>query len=369
MKRREGAFREGFTTGSAATAASVAALHRLLHGHNLELVDIPVPPGAVKDTRLHIPVAETRILADNTALSAVIKDGGDDPDATHQARIEAIVHCTPGASGIAVRLDGGEGVGRVTLPGLPVPVGEAAINPGPRAQIERAIREVCEQARFSGTIDITLKVPEGTRFARHTLNSRLGIVDGISILGTQGTVRPYSHEAWRQTIVQELNTARALGYAHIALSSGRRSERLLMEALGWPEHCFVQAADFIGFAVQEAAAKGFTCIVWGGFFGKLLKISQGHSFTHARATRADFASLAAQCKEHALKSAIVEAITNANTAAQALEAMLDDPAAPKVLLELTANALTVLRQCAGSEPGPEMSAHLFHLDGTQLVRI
>ena len=369
MKHRDGAFREGFTTGSAATAASIAALYRLLHGRGLEFADIPVPPGAVKDSRLRIPVAETHILTDGVALSAVFKDGGDDPDATHQARIEALVRCVPEASGLVIRLDGGTGVGRVTLPGLPVPVGEAAINPGPRAQIERAIREICTQAGFSGTIDITLRVPEGVRLARHTLNARLGIVDGISILGTQGTVRPYSHEAWRQTIVQELNTARALGYTRIVLSSGRRSERLLMEALGWPEQCFVQAADFIGFAMQEAVAKGFTRIVWGGFFGKLLKIAQGHTFTHARATQADFTALAAKCSAYALDNSIVEAVTTANTAAQALDIMLDDPAAHDVLLELTANALKVLRECAGPDACPEMSAYLFHLDGTHLVRI
>ncbi len=361
--------REGFTTGSAATAASVAALSLLLRGLAPEIADIPVPPGARQDKRLGIRVAEARKLAEDTALAAVVKDGGDDPDATHNARIEALVRCSRRVDqGLSVHIEGGRGVGRVTLPGLAVPQGEAAINPGPREQIRRAVAEICAACGFQGRIEVTISVPEGARIARHTLNARLGIEGGISILGTQGTVRPYSHEAWQQTILQGLEVARATGCERIGLTSGRRSERLLMARLDWPDQAFIQAADFIGFAVRQAHLRGFGQIAWGGFFGKLLKIAQGHGFTHARATQADLPALAALCRRHGCADSLARAVSGANTAAQALEILLDDRAAHDVLLELALGARSVLLGCAGPTP-PEVAVYLFHLDGTELVRV
>lgn len=358
--------REGFTTGSAATAAVTAALRFLLTGAADAQVDIPAPPGARCQRRLTIPVAGLERLGPDTALAAVIKDGGDDPDATHRARIEACVRFTPGAT-TELELTGGRGVGRVTLPGLPVAVGEAAINPGPRAQLALAVSETCAVAACPGTVRATINVPEGERIAARTLNARLGIVGGISILGTQGTVRPYSHSAWRGTITQALDVAQALGCAGIGLCSGRRSERLLMRALpAWPEQAFVQAADYAGFAVHAAARCGFALVEWGGFFGKLLKLAQGHAFTHARAAALDMPGLAAMCAGHGLARDRCAAIGGANTAAQALDIMHGDPAAPQLLHALAGQAHATLARCV-RHGRLRIGIRLFHADGEELV--
>jgi len=222
--RDRAALREGFTTGTAMTAGAVAALRHVFGLPFLPVLSVPLPPqeGVGVPGRLGVPVAEVLTEGDG-ATGVVIKDGGDDPDATHGARIETHVRLLPDATATLL-LEGGTGVGRVTLPGLPVAVGEVAVNPGPRAQLEFAVREVCAAQGYGGGVRVTVRVPEGEAIARHTLNGRLGIVGGISILGTRGTVRPYSHEAWKAAIAQELSVARALGHRRACLSTGRRSE-------------------------------------------------------------------------------------------------------------------------------------------------
>ena len=379
--------REGFTTGSAATAASVAALRLLLDGLALTEADIPVPPGARISRRLSIPIASVTRLDAHTALGAVIKDGGDDPDATHQARIEAVIRldaenpadpADPEDAGdearaperTVIHIDGGPGVGRATLPGLPVQVGQAAINPATRAQIALALEELMASRDLSGCVSVEIRVPDGETIALSTLNPRLGVVGGISILGTQGTVRAYSHEAWRQAIVQGLSVAQALGCTHIALSSGRRSDTLLMDAYAWPEQCFIQAADFVGHAVREAAARHFGHIVWGGFFGKLVKIAQGHASTHARDTSIDFTVLADACARSGLDPGRAQAVKQANTAAQALEIIQEDAAADAVLTGQALLARDTLRAFAcDAVLTPRITVHLFHLNGTELTRV
>ena len=378
--------REGFTTGSAATAASVAALCLLLDGLSLTEADIPVPPGARKTQRLSIPVASVTRLDARTALGAVIKDGGDDPDATHQARIEAVVRLDApdyrdvgeearipsscSAECAAIHIEGGPGVGRATLPGLPVQVGQAAINPSARAQISLAIEELLSSRNLSGYVSVEIRVPDGEAIARNTLNPRLGIVGGISILGTQGTVRAYSHEAWQHAITQGLNVAQALGCTHVALSSGRRSDTLLMDAYAWPEQCFIQAADFIGHAVREAAVRHFEHIVWGGFFGKLVKIAQGHASTHARDTSIDFTALADACARSGLEAARACAVQQANTAAQALEIIREDAAANAILQGQALLARDTLQAFASDAAlMPQITVHLFHLNGMELTRV
>ena len=318
---REGHLREGFTTGSAAAAAARAATLFALTGEVPQTVDIPLPPPHAG--RLHIPIAAVS-NEDLGVRATVVKDGGDDPDATHGARIEAHVTLDPAFSGVGphVLIGGGAGVGRVTLPGLPVAVGSAAINPGPEAQIRLAVLEVLPED-FKGIALVVIEVPDGEAMARHTLNPRLGILGGISILGTGGIVRPYSHEAWAKCIDAALDVARAAGQGAVVLTTGRRSERLFQERHPFaPDVCLIQAADFFAHALGAASARGFTEVVWAVFPGKLVKQAQGFASTHARQAELDFALLADWARAAGADPAIVAAVARANTAAQALALVL-----------------------------------------------
>jgi len=309
--------REGFTTGSAAAAAARAATLYALTGQIPQEVDIPLP--APHEGRLTIAIAS--VANDELGVrAAVVKDGGDDPDATHRARIEAHVTLDPAFSGVGphVLIGGGVGVGRVTLPGLPVAVGQAAINPGPLAQIRASVLEVLPDY-FKGIALVVIEAPEGEAMARHTLNPRLGITGGISILGTGGIVRPYSHAAWAECISRSLDVARAQGLACAVLTTGRRSERYFQERYPYaPDVCLVQAADFYAEGLRAAAERGFGTVVWAVFFGKLVKQAQGFASTHARQAELDFGLLARWAGEAGANEAAVAAIAGANTAAQAL---------------------------------------------------
>lgn len=308
--------REGFTTGSAAAAAARAATLFALTGEVPQAVDIPLPPP--HEGRISIPVAHAA-EEDLGVRAAVIKDGGDDPDATHGARIEAVVTLDPAFSGVGphVLIGGGRGVGRVTLPGLPAPVGSAAINPGPEAQIRAAVLEVLPED-FKGVALVVVEVPDGEERARRTLNPRLGITGGISILGTGGIVRPYSHAAWAACIDAALDVARAAGLTAAALTTGRRSERLLQARCPFvPELGLVQAADFFAHALRAAAARGFASVVWAVFPGKLVKQAQGLENTHAREAALDFALLADCAREAGAGASLAAAVAGCATAAQA----------------------------------------------------
>lgn len=313
----EGGLREGFTTGSAAAAAAKAATLFALTGQAPASVDIPLPTGERRLT-----IAMEHVGDDGMSVrAAVIKDGGDDPDATHGARIEAVVTVDPAFSAVGphVLIDGGPGVGRATLPGLPVAVGKAAINPGPEKQIRASVLEALPEG-FTGIVLVFIEVPEGEEIARHTLNPRLGIVGGISILGTGGIVRPYSHAAWAAAVSQSLDVARAQGHIFCALTTGRRSERLFQERNPQvPEVCCVQAADHFAHALREAKAKGFRSVAWAVFFGKLVKQAQGLESTHAREAATDFALLAELAEEAGADAGTCADIARANTAAHALE--------------------------------------------------
>lgn len=349
--RHEGPLREGFTTGSAAAAAARAATLFALNGEIPLSVDIPLPPP--HEGRLSIPIAS--IVNDELGVrAAVIKDGGDDPDATHGARIEAHVTLDPAFSGVGphVLIGGGKGVGRVTLPGLPVAVGSAAINPGPEAQIRSAVLEVLPEG-FTGIALVVIEVPEGEAIAKHTLNARLGILGGISILGTGGIVRPYSHEAWAACIDAALDVARAAGHRTVALTTGRRSERLLQERLPFvPDICLIQAADFFAHALRAVHLRGFTDVVWAVFPGKLVKQAQGFANTHARQAELDFALLADWVRQAGADEATIVAVAGANTAAQALALVGDSGAGGRLINLLVERARKAAQGFAG--PGANM---------------
>ena len=397
--------REGFTTGSAATGAALAALQLLCHGCAPDTVRVPLPPfaspqqggnGVQPEPRgwLVLPVANcdsgpapelaARWAANNfehcdpppqgiirSAHASIIKDGGDDPDATSGARITATVVesilpqnreevAEPGN----IIIKGGPGVGRVTLPGLPVPVGQVAINPVPRQQISLALQAQKYASADSTRLTVFVSVPLGSELAQKTFNPRLGIEGGISILGTQGTVRPFSHAAWKATIEQGLAVATATGCRTLCLTTGRRSERLLMERYPQlPERCFVQVADFALFSLHAAGDMGFERIVWGCFFGKLVKLAQGHAYTHAKDSTLDMQALAQLAQ--AAKASCTSEVARCITAAHALELLLADAAGPRVIEQVARFAM----QTAQKFSGQAVSLHLFHTDGRELLAL
>jgi len=388
--KRQGKLREGFTTGTAAAGAAKAAALMLLGGEVSEAVDVPLPGGG----RLVVPVAEAW-REGGGAYAAVVKDGGDDPDATHGAAIGCRV--SYGGQPGEIVVDGGVGVGRVTLPGLPVAVGQAAINPAPRAQIAAAVAEAVQETgatpikydsiflhkplaasscqhnavpSFRGHdthgLRVVVTVAGGEAIAQKTLNPRLGIVGGISILGVSGIVRPFSHDAWRVSISEALDVARALGHDVVGFSTGRRSEALLTAAEpALPATALIQAADFFAHALREAAKRRFGRIVWAAFGGKLVKMAQGLENTHAWRGDTDFSALAGWCREAGWAEAAAGQAGRANTARQALEEAPSPEAKAALVAILAREALGHMRRFAG--PEPELALRVFDFDGAALA--
>lgn len=307
--------RHGYTTGSCATAASKAALTALLLQEGQSTVTIRLPIGS--EVEFHLTRCE---FASDHAEAELIKDGGDDPDATHRARIIARVEWT---NELGIELDGGVGVGRVTKPGLPVPVGEAAINPVPRRMIREAVQSVLEQHKVKRRgVRVVISVPDGEEIAKKTLNGRLGILGGISILGTRGIVVPFSTSAYKASIVQAIKVAVSCGCDHIVLSTGGRSESYGMKV--YPElheEAFVEMGDFIGFAVAQCKKQGIRKITLVGMMGKLSKLAQGVMMVHSKGSSVDFGFLARTAREAGVAQELAEAVLTANTASQVGEWM------------------------------------------------
>lgn len=351
--------RTGRTTGTCATAAAMAGVIHLLTGDCPAEMDTPLPPGG----SLPVPIDRYE-PGENSVRVTVIKDGGDDPDATHGHDIHAVVSLRRKDTGpLDVTLDGGRGVGRVTLPGLPVAVGQPAINPVPRQQIKDGVRQAAGD--LSGTVSIIIEVPQGEVIARKTLNGRLGILGGISILGTQGIVKPYSHASWKATIENGLDVARAQHLDHAVFTTGRRSERLFQEAHpDMPELSMIQVADFFAFAMDAAAAKGFSRVTWSLFFGKLVKQAQGLKYTHARTHPVDFDILADWCAEAGCAMLPQQQIRDANTARQVLEMLEGDPARGHLLNALVTRATRHAERFSGGKCVVEYA--VFDFDGHRL---
>lgn len=268
--------RYGFTTGSCAAAAAKAAAYMLLTGNVKTEIVIETPKGIPYQARiLDIRREEKKVSC------AVEKDGGDDPDITTGALIYASVSMgEPGEEG--VRIDGGEGVGRVTRPGLDQPVGNAAINHVPRQMIEREVTEVCRLTDYRGGLEVIISVPEGEQLARQTFNPRLGIVGGISILGTTGIVEPMSTQAILDTIRVELRQRRAQGYDYVAVAPGNYGLEYMKKAYGYDLDRSVKCSNFIGDTVDMAAELGFRKMLLTGHIGKLIKVAGGIMNTHSR---------------------------------------------------------------------------------------
>ncbi|MBF0612979.1 MAG: cobalt-precorrin-5B (C(1))-methyltransferase [Magnetococcales bacterium] len=268
--------RPGFTTGACAAAASRAAtLHLLLQVPQRE-VEVLLPDGKRYTFAVHACEGDLE-----SATAVIIKDGGSGPDVTHQAHIRATVRRLPDAKGI-IRLEGGEGVGRVSRPGLPVAVGEAAINPTPRRNILENVQEVADSWLDQHGLLVTLSVANGELLARRTLNPRLGILGGISILGISGIAHPYSTSAFKATVVQGIQAAKEQQAPAVVLTTGGRAERYAMDFLPQlPGVAFVQMGDFVGAALQALNQHPLPRVILVAMPGKLVKIAEGRPNTHA----------------------------------------------------------------------------------------
>lgn len=269
-------WKTGFTTGSCAAGAAKAACLLLKENWQGTEVDIPLP--GEQRLKLHIRSCEKE---DGVARVGIIKDAGDDPDITHGLEVQAVIRVLSNYGDIIIR--GGQGVGVVTKKGLQVPVGEGAINPVPRQMIQAAVREVFPKEE----VEVVIEVLEGERIAHKTLNPRLGIVGGISILGTTGIVRPMSEEAFKTSILPELDQALAYGHQAIILTPGHYGFRAATEQLKVPSEAIVQMSNFVGFLLEEAAFRKIEKVVLFGHIGKLIKVSGGifHTHTHVADAR------------------------------------------------------------------------------------
>ncbi len=310
-RKPDGRLRRGWTTGACATAATRAAWQALLSGTFPDPVRITLPRGETPD----FPLAEKR-LDGETATAGVVKDAGDDPDVTHGALILATVRRGAAGSGIVFRA--GEGVGTVTKPGLPVPVGAAAINPAPRAMIEAVIFEVA--AAYGATADaiVTIAVPGGDSIAERTWNPRLGIIGGLSILGTTGIVIPYSCSAWIRSIHSGIDVARAMGLTHIAGATGKTSEAAVAAHYGLSESALIDMGDFVGGMLKYLRDHPVPRVTIAGGFAKMVKLAQGHADLHSSRSQVDFAKLAGWLKDLDADAHTAAAAANANTAAEVL---------------------------------------------------
>lgn len=314
-KRDRTGNRTGYTTGTNAAAAAKACTIALLTGAWPERVTVSLPIG---ETAVMRPV-ETVLTADY-AYCCMVKDAGDDPDVTHGALICAKVWRSKGAG---IVLEGGVGVGRVTLPGIGLPVGDPAINIVPRQQIRENVAEGMREAGAAPAhigLTVEISVPEGEALAKNTLNAKLGIVGGISILGTTGKVYPYSTASWRASVIQAVEVAATNSKEVVVLTTGGRSERYAKSF--WadlPEVAFVQLSVFTGAGLETAANHGVKRAIFVGMMGKMIKTAQGHFTTHVAGNQVDFDFLADVCREAGAPDALVAQVAEANTGRHFLE--------------------------------------------------
>jgi cobalt-precorrin-5B (C1)-methyltransferase len=319
-KVRQKALRTGWTTGSCASAAAKAAAQLLATGQPPEWVEVALPSGQ----RVTFAV-DSAVSAGDAATAVVVKDAGDDPDVTHGAHLTATVSWrgTSAASADSgdsadsdVELDGGEGVGVVTKPGLGLTVGGPAINPVPRKMITQAVREVVGER----AVRVVISVPDGERMARKTTNRRLGVLGGISILGTTGIVRPFSTASWRASVVQAVRVAAAQGEDTVVLCTGGRTEKGAMSLLpDLPEVCFIEVGDFTGAALRTGVECGIARVVFVGMVGKLTKLAAGVLMTHYTRSAVDTVLLGQLTSVVGGGPALAESVATANTARHAYE--------------------------------------------------
>jgi cobalt-precorrin-5B (C1)-methyltransferase len=286
-RKPEGELRRGWTTGACAAAAARAAYQALLTGGFPDHVTIRLPKGDAPC----FPIARTT-LGEDWAEAGVVKDAGDDPDVTHGALV--LVRVARGAAGSGLGFQAGAGVGTVTRPGLPVPVGEPAINPGPRRYIAWALDDAAAECDGPAAADlvITVSIPGGADLALKTLNGRLGIVGGLSVLGTTGIVVPYSCASWIHSIHRGIDVARAAGLDHLAASTGSTSEAAVKALYGLPEQALLDMGDFVGGTLKYLKTHPVARLTLAGGFAKMAKLAAGHLDLHSSRSQVEVAALA-----------------------------------------------------------------------------
>jgi cobalt-precorrin-5B (C1)-methyltransferase len=310
VARQERVLRRGWTTGTCAAAAAKAAFTALVSGDFPDPVAVTLPRGE----RPSFALAMTR-MADNAATAGVIKDAGDDPDVTHGALICATVRLA--AAGTGVTFCAGEGVGTVTRAGLPVAPGEPAINPVPRRMIVQAIAEVAAASGRAADVEVEVSIPGGEALAAKTLNARLGIIGGLSILGTTGIVVPYSCSAWIASIHSGIDVARAAGLTHIVGSTGANSEAAAQKLYGVSDIALIDMGDFVGGMLKYLRRHPVPRVTIAGGVAKMTKLAQGLTDLHSKRGEVDLAVLAKFAKVAGAGEQVARDIVAANTAAQA----------------------------------------------------
>jgi cobalt-precorrin-5B (C1)-methyltransferase len=317
MAKLERPLRRGWTTGTCAAAAAKAAYAALVTGEFPDPVEVTLPRGE----RSSFALAMTR-KDENSATAGVIKDAGDDPDVTHGALVCATARL--GSPGAGVTFEAGEGVGTVTRAGLPVAPGEPAINPVPRRMIHDALAEVAAASGAKIDVVVEISVPGGKALAAKTLNGRLGIVGGLSILGTTGIVVPYSCSAWIHSIHSGIDVARAAGLTHIAGATGASSETAVQKLYDLPEIALIDMGDFVGGMLKYLRRHPVPRVTIAGGVAKMTKLAQGLTDLHSKRGTVDLAELANFTAAAGGSAQLCERIVGANTAAEIFALAQDD---------------------------------------------
>lgn len=314
IEKPEGQLQRGWTTGACATAATKAALTALITGKFPDPVAILLPKGDAPHFMLCY-----ESLNDQGAFAGIVKDAGDDPDVTHGAII--ISHVVPLPPGSGVVFKAGEGVGMVTKAGLPIPPGEPAINPVPRQMMRDVIGEICAEHMLPPDLQVTISVPGGEEIAKQTWNPRLGIVGGISILGTTGVVHPFSCSAWIHSIHRGIDVARAAKFGRVIAASGSTSETTAQKIYGLPETALLDMGDFAGGLLKYLSKHPLPAITIAGGFAKLTKMAQGALDLHSGRSQVDFEWLAKEVTDllGSEDKELTGKILKSNTAAEVLE--------------------------------------------------
>ena len=333
--------RRGWTTGACAAAAARAAYTALVTGAFPDPVSITLPGGAQPKFALAL-----HECAGSVARAGIIKDAGDDPDVTHGALVIAEVAAAAPGSGISFRA--GPGVGMVTRPGLPLAVGEPAINPGPRALIATALGEAAASCGCPAPdLSVTLSIPGGEALAAKTLNGRLGIVGGLSILGTTGIVIPYSCAAWLHSIHRGIDVARASGIAHIAAATGSTSEAAVQRLYQLPDAALIDMGDFVGGMLKYLRRHPVPRLTLAGGFGKMAKLAQGHLDLHSDRSQVDIGALVGMLADLGAPASIVTAASGAGGAGEMLVAATPEFAPALVMRVAQAARSVALATVAG----------------------
>jgi cobalt-precorrin-5B (C1)-methyltransferase len=333
--------RSGWTTGTCATAAAASAWQAWLTGAFADPVTVRLPRG--QQATLTLSRAE---LMPEQATAGVIKDAGDDPDVTHGAEVIASVAPAFPASGVIFRA--GEGIGTVTRPGLPIPPGEPAINPGPRAMITEALTAIAAANNAAADVQVTISIPGGAALAEKTLNGRLGIAGGLSVLGTTGIVVPFSCAAWLHSIHRGVDVARAMGFDHVAGATGSVSESAVQRLLGLPEPALIDMGDFAGGLLKYLRRHPVPRLTLAGGFAKLAKLAQGALFLHSSQSRVDVGRLLGLLAATGAPPPLLSEAVRCETAAQMLQ--VAGPHAPALANEVASAARDVAASVLAPAP-------------------